>query len=75
MNIAQSTFTSAGYTWKTIEEKRRIFSAERAGKRTKSVVMSHCSIHDIKYVPALRAYNDYVNSYEKISEYNHKFLL
>lgn len=64
---AKSAFMKGGYGWSPVDLKKRIFEAARPGARKpytlRNVVLTHCSIHDIKYTPNLQAYAAYVTGY------------
>jgi hypothetical protein len=67
----QRTFEANGYRWRVIDDRLRMYRADK--KRVPPmVVLSHCSVHDITYVPALRAWWDYVKSYKDIAAVNQK---
>jgi hypothetical protein len=71
---AQQAFHRHGFSWQSLDERRRVFEARRtkAGKRPGKVVLAHCSIHDATYVPALRVYGEYLARYPRIAEVNEK---
>lgn len=70
---AERAFTAAGFTWLAIDEARRMFKARRQRQALPpNVVLSHCSIHDATYVPALKAYADFIARLGNLAEINHK---
>lgn len=52
---------------------RLMFQARRkAPRRPATVVLSHCSVQDVNYVPALKAYCDFLAQFPEIDKVTHK---
>jgi hypothetical protein len=70
---AREIFKGAGFMWATIDEPRRMYMAERRNLAMPgTVVLSHCSVHDVTYLPMLRAYAQYVEELPEVASINYK---
>jgi TIR domain len=76
LNVAKHTFTETGFAWDAVDAQMRIYLAQCPQAMLPTVVvLSHCSVHDITYTPALRAYGDYIRQYPSIATVNHKLCI
>jgi hypothetical protein len=70
---AEKIFRENQFDWLVVEERLRMYQAERKQLPLPStIVLSHCSIHDVTYLPALQAYADYVQQFPQIATVNYK---
>ncbi len=70
---AERAFLDCGFGWSVLDDQLRMYRAELKNfPLPATVVLSHCCVHDIKYVPALRAYADYVRVNAAGSSANYK---
>lgn len=73
---AEKIFRDNQFDWLVIKEELRMYRAERKQLPLPStIVLSHCSIHDITYLPALRAYAEYVQHFPQIATVNYKLCI
>jgi TIR domain len=76
LSRAQTTFEVNGYTWQVVDERLRMYRADRTTAHLmKMVIMSHCLVHDITYLPALRAYWSYLQNYADLASLNLKLCI
>jgi hypothetical protein len=70
---AEAAFRKHGYDWKIQDAEKRVFLCSRAMSRLPAVsVLSHCSIHDVTWIPALETYERYLVAFPGIAQINHK---
>ena len=76
LSRAEKIFRENQFNWSVVEERMRMYQAERKRLPLPStIVLSHCSVHEVTYVPALRAYADFVRMFPRISSVNHKLCI
>ena len=68
------TFRRYHYSWSPIDEPKNLFKAERdrSGGMGTLGVLSHCSLHDPKNIPVLKAVWNSIRQYNEIARYTHK---
>lgn len=59
--IVKREFESHGYGWKVLNQKLLMFASSRTGGRMTTKVLSHCSIFDQIYEPAIQRFQAYLN--------------
>ena len=73
---SQQIFQEKGFDWVGEDKTKLIFRSWRPKqptlKKLEVAVLSHCCIHDATYIPALRAYRNYLESYQGIAKINWK---
>lgn len=70
---AEQAFSLNGFKWSTVDEPLRMYLAERRKRPDPTtIVLSHCSIHDITYLPALLAYTEFIKHYSDLPRVNYK---
>jgi hypothetical protein len=70
---AQQIFTIAGFKWTVLDERLRMYKAEKKKLPLPvTIVLSHCSVHDPTYLPVLNAYAEYIKNFPAIASVNHK---
>ena len=73
---SQQIFQEKGFDWVEEDKTKLIFRSWRPKqptlKKLEVAVLSHCCIHDATYIPALRAYRNYLESYQGIAKINWK---
>jgi len=74
---AEAAFSRNGFDWRVVDIRRRMFEARRKMNPMlpEKVVLSHCSIHDPDYTPALRVYGQYLKGLPHIASVNEKVCL
>jgi hypothetical protein len=72
---AQTTFEKSGYNWQVVDERLRMYKADKKALMPRVIVLSHCSVHDITYLPALKAYWDYLKSYKELASVNQRLCI
>jgi hypothetical protein len=73
---ASQAFIDKGFDWTEVDLSRRMYSAKKAGPAPPAtVVLSHCSIHDPDYVPALRTFSQFIRGYPEIDSVNYKICI
>lgn len=61
--IVQKEFFSRGFIWKVLDQRLLMFeSSKNLGLRLHTKVLSHCSLFDQIYTPALRRFGEYLKS-------------
>ena len=76
MKRAEAAFQEAGFRWSALDDRRRMYQAERGEfPDPVTVVLSHCAVHDVTFPPALQAYREYLTGYAGIAEVSHKLCL
>jgi hypothetical protein len=70
--IVKTEFESHGFGWKVLDQKLLMFASNRTGGRITTNVLSHCSIFDQIYEPAIRRFQTYLN---KIGHANHSLFI
>lgn len=70
---AEEVFRKNGYNWTARNAEKRVFLANRPIPRLPAVsVLSHCSVHDVTWIPALQSYERYLDAYPGIAKINQK---
>jgi hypothetical protein len=70
---AEQIFAQYGFKWSTIDDPKRIFQCQRSRPRLPTLsVLTHCSIYDATYLPPLRVYKEYLNSFPGIAQITYK---
>jgi hypothetical protein len=76
LSRARGTFEENGYRWQVVDERLRMYRAEKKTPLLAQVlVFSHCLVHDVTYVPALRAYWNYLRRYPDVAKLNQKLCI
>jgi TIR domain len=76
LNRARGTFQIMGYQWQTLDDGLRMFRADKRNRAMPAVVvLSHCLVHDITYLPALQACWAYVKSYRDAAIVNQRLCI
>jgi hypothetical protein len=75
LSRAQAIFEANGYSWRVVDERLRMYRADRTSTPLSTCVLSHCLIHDITYLPALRAYWTYLEHYPELAEVDRKLCI
>lgn len=60
--VVKEIFRSKGYDWNILDAKRLMFRSQRNHRRIRTRVLSHCSIFDQIYSPALHGFREYLKS-------------
>ena len=60
--LVEKEFISRGFAWKVLDQKLLMFGSSRSGGRVTTRVLSHCSIFDQIYGPAIRRFQEYLNN-------------
>ena len=74
LSRAETAFRENGYDWSVLDQRMRMYKADRKQGLPLSV-LSHCSIHDITWMPALKAYADYITKLRDVAGLNFKLCL
>lgn len=70
---AERVFSEKGFDWTAIDASKRMYwSRRKQMSLPEAVVLSHCSIHDATYMPALKAYKTFIDGFSRIAQVNHK---
>lgn len=73
---AENAFTVNNFQWSTVDLHKRMFRAHRQQRSMPPmIILSHCSIEDAKYVPALRVYKHFFDNYPDIARVAHKLCI
>jgi hypothetical protein len=72
---ATEVFAAHSYRWEPVDERLRMYLADKKAKLLLTVVLSHCLVHDITYVPALEAYGKYLDGYKNLAAVNQKLCI
>jgi len=76
LSRAQAAFEANGYKWKAVDERLRMY---RADKNTpllgRVIALSHCLVQDITHVPSLKAYWNYLSAYADLAAVNQKLCI
>lgn len=76
LSRAQSAFKENGFQWHVLDERLRMYRADKnMGLMGKVVTLSHCLVHDITYLPALKAYWRYLKTYADLAAVNQKLCI
>lgn len=59
--LVKQEFVSQGFDWETLNQKLLMFASSRTGGRITTRVVSHCSIFDEIYEPAIKRFQSYLN--------------
>jgi hypothetical protein len=59
--IVKREFESHGYGWSVLNQKLLMFASSRTGGRITTKILSHCSIFDEIYEPAVQRFQVYLN--------------
>lgn len=60
--IVKKEFMSRGFCWKVLDERRLMFESSKSPTfRLQTKVLSHCSIFDTVYGPAMKVFIDFLN--------------
>ena len=61
--IVEKEFVSRGFAWKVLDKRMLMFeSSKRQNMRLQTKVLSHCSLFDQIYTPAIKRFCDFLNS-------------
>ncbi len=60
--LVEKEFVARGFAWKVLDQKLLMFGSSRTGGRVTTKVLSHCSIFDQIYGPAIRRFQEYLNN-------------
>jgi hypothetical protein len=71
-SLVKREFESHGYGWTVLDEKLRMFLSSRTGGRIATKVLSHCSIFDQIYEPAIKRFQEYLTA---IGHANHSLFI
>jgi hypothetical protein len=67
----EEVFRTQGYTWVSADADKGVFLARRQRLPLPEVfVLSHCTVHDAMWIPALRAYAEFLKTYPSIARIN-----
>jgi hypothetical protein len=73
---ARKAFEDDGYIWQPIDERLRMYRTEKSINALRKVVaLSHCLVQDITFIPALRAWWDYLTQYPGLPMVNQKLCI
>jgi len=73
VSTASRAFSDKGFVWTDVDRSRRMYSALKAGSALPALtVLSHCSVHDPDYMPALRTFGEFIETYPDIARVNYK---
>jgi len=76
LSRAQSAFEENGFQWHVLDERLRMYRADKnTALMAKVVTLSHCLVHDITYLPALKAYWSYLKTYTDLATVNQKLCI
>jgi hypothetical protein len=76
LSRARKVFEDQGYVWRPIDDRLRMYLSEKKISALQKVVaFSHCLVQDITFVPALRAWWNYVTNYDGLSRVNQKLCI
>lgn len=76
LSRAQTIFEKLGYKWQVVDQHLRMYLADKQKvSLPRVVVFSHCSVHDITYVPALKAYWNFLKKYTDLANLNQKLFI
>jgi hypothetical protein len=59
--LVKNEFVSHGFEWSVLSQKLLMFGSSRTGGRLTTKVLSHCSIFDQIYEPAIQRFQAYLN--------------
>jgi hypothetical protein len=71
----RAAFDQNGFNWRVVDERRRIYRAEREGDLSSHRVLSHCSTADPQYFPAVLSFGQFVNNYPEVARLNEKLFV
>jgi hypothetical protein len=74
LSRAERAFRENGYDWSVLDQRMRMYKANRK-QPLPLAVLSHCSIHDITWMPALKAFADYIAKLRDVADLNFKLCL
>jgi hypothetical protein len=61
--IVEKEFVSHGFAWKVLDQRLLMFESSRSQSiRLHTKVLSHCSLFDQIYTPAIKRFEDFLNS-------------
>jgi hypothetical protein len=73
---AEEVFRKNGYDWTIRDPERRVFQSDRSNPPLPTVsVLSHCSIHDVTWIPALKAFERFLHDFPAIAEISQKLCI
>jgi hypothetical protein len=76
LSRAQTIFEHHGYKWQTVDARLRMYRAEKKpSSKINVVTLSHCLVHDITYIPALKAYWNFLTKYAGLATLNQKLCI
>jgi hypothetical protein len=76
LSRAQTIFEANGYNWQVVDERLRMYRADRTTAHSmKTIILTHCLVHEITYLPALRAYWAYLKDYPELAALNMKLCI
>jgi hypothetical protein len=70
--IVKKEFVSHGFAWTVLDQKLLMFGSSRTGGRLTTEILSHCSIFDVIYEPAVLRFRAYL---EKAGHANHSLFI
>jgi hypothetical protein len=76
LSRAQATFQANGYNWQALDERLRMYLADKEIDLVgKMIVLSHCLVQDVTYLPALVAYWNHVEKNRDLANINQKLCI
>ena len=73
---AQKAFLENGFKWSVLDEPKRMYKADRKKlPNPTTIVLSHCLVQDITFIPALKAYSNYIKLLPGIDKINYKLCI
>jgi TIR domain len=65
LSRARKAFEDQGYGWQAVDDRLRMYRSEKSINALRKVVaLSHCLVQDITFLPALRAWWNYLTEYQ-----------
>jgi hypothetical protein len=76
LSRAQKAFEDQGYRWQAVDDRLRMYRSEKSINAMRRVVaFSHCLVQDITFLPALRAWWNYLTQYRDLATVNQKLCI
>ena len=71
---AGQAFDAAGYKWSTLDEPRRIYTAEKSLRRT-TRILSHCALYSPMFRESLDAFRIYEPMYQEKRHFHYRLFI
>jgi hypothetical protein len=76
LSRARKVFEDHGYLWQPVDERLRMYRSEkRITALQRIIAFSHCLVQEITFIPALKAWWNYLTNYQGLASVNQRLCI